>query len=229
MNRSDSTTTPIATAGAKVAGWVCLPLGDRGFSRRTDGSLLAKEICTSASLIGCSPCIRPVGAVQRLGGLLRHYHQDAAWRVRSADDHEAVHSAAKRLLSIAFQCAVLPENQSGRRCHDRCRQWTAPRRSQSISYVAFKTLFAALQVGAGTGGHINVKATLEVKCGAPHLISIQSNNFFAKLKSFLRKAKARTVERLWKAIDLFLKTVSKGECKAYLANSDCAQPNRHML
>jgi hypothetical protein len=40
---------------------------------------------------------------------------------------------------------------------------------------------------------------------------------FAKLKSFLRKAKARTVERLWKAIVLFLKTVSKGECKAYLA------------
>jgi transposase len=45
---------------------------------------------------------------------------------------------------------------------------------------------------------------------------------FAKLKSFLRKAKARTVERLWKAIASFLKTVSKGECKAYLANSGYA-------
>lgn len=42
---------------------------------------------------------------------------------------------------------------------------------------------------------------------------------FAKLKSFLRKMKARTVEQLWKAIALFLKTVSGGECKAYLANS----------
>jgi len=45
---------------------------------------------------------------------------------------------------------------------------------------------------------------------------------FAKLKSFLRKAKARTVERLWKAIASFLKTVCKGECKAYLANSGYA-------
>jgi transposase len=45
---------------------------------------------------------------------------------------------------------------------------------------------------------------------------------FATLKSFLRKVKARTVERLWKAIASFLKTVSKGECKAYLANSGYA-------
>jgi hypothetical protein len=45
---------------------------------------------------------------------------------------------------------------------------------------------------------------------------------FAKLKSFLRKAKARTVERLWKAIASFLKAVSKGECKTYLANSGYA-------
>jgi transposase len=42
---------------------------------------------------------------------------------------------------------------------------------------------------------------------------------FARLKSFLRKTKARTVERLWKAIASFLKTVSKSECKAYLTNS----------
>jgi hypothetical protein len=31
--------------------------------------------------------------------------------------------------------------------------------------------------------------------------------------------KARTVEQLWSAIALFLKEVSKEECKAYLANS----------
>src|ERR1700675_21254 len=42
---------------------------------------------------------------------------------------------------------------------------------------------------------------------------------FARLKSFLRKMKARTVEELWRAIASFLKGVFKGECKAYLANS----------
>src|SRR5689334_14209054 len=45
---------------------------------------------------------------------------------------------------------------------------------------------------------------------------------FARLKSFLRKMKARAVEQLWKAIASFLKTVSEGECKAYLANSGYA-------
>jgi hypothetical protein len=43
---------------------------------------------------------------------------------------------------------------------------------------------------------------------------------FARLKSFLRKMKARTVEELWTAIASFLKGVSKEECHAYLANSD---------
>ena len=42
---------------------------------------------------------------------------------------------------------------------------------------------------------------------------------FARLKSFLRKMKARTVEELWRAIATFLKGVSKEECNAYLANS----------
>src|ERR1700730_3002640 len=42
---------------------------------------------------------------------------------------------------------------------------------------------------------------------------------FARLKSFLRKMKARTVDQLWRAIASFLKGVSKEECKAYLANS----------
>jgi transposase len=42
---------------------------------------------------------------------------------------------------------------------------------------------------------------------------------FAKLKSFLRKMKARTVEELWRAIASFLEGVSKGECKAFLVNS----------
>src|ERR1700674_583533 len=42
---------------------------------------------------------------------------------------------------------------------------------------------------------------------------------FARLKSFLRKMKARTVEELWRAIASFLQGVSRQECKAYLANS----------
>jgi transposase len=46
--------------------------------------------------------------------------------------------------------------------------------------------------------------------------------FFARLKSFLRKTKARTVDELWGAIAAFLKEVSKDECKAYLANSGYA-------
>jgi transposase len=45
---------------------------------------------------------------------------------------------------------------------------------------------------------------------------------FAKLKSFLRKMKARTVDQLWKAIARFLKEVSKDECRAYLTNSGYA-------
>jgi transposase len=42
---------------------------------------------------------------------------------------------------------------------------------------------------------------------------------FSKLKSFLRKTKARTVDELWRAITSFIEGVSKGECKAFLANS----------
>jgi hypothetical protein len=47
-------------------------------------------------------------------------------------------------------------------------------------------------------------------------------HFLAYIEQILAptlKKGARTVERLWKAIASFLKTVSKGECKAYLANS----------
>src|SRR5262249_3177498 len=54
------------------------------------------------------------------------------------------------------QCAVIPENRSGTRCRDRRQQSL----SRSISYVAFKILFAALEIASGTGGHINADATL---------------------------------------------------------------------
>src|ERR1017187_9145094 len=52
---------------------------------------------------------------------------------------------------------------------------------------------------------------------SPELNPIEQ--LFARLKSFLRKMKARTVEELWRAIASFLKGVSKEECHAYLANS----------
>lgn len=50
--------------------------------------------------------------------------------------------------------------------------------------------------------------------------------FFAKLKSVLRKMAARTVTSLWKTIAVCLKTISKSECAAYLANSGYSQPKR---
>jgi len=37
---------------------------------------------------------------------------------------------------------------------------------------------------------------------------------FSKLKSLLRKASARTIKHLWKAISCILKQVSKYECAA---------------
>jgi len=53
--------------------------------------------------------------------------------------------------------------------------------------------------------------------------------FFAKLKSILRKIGARTVSSLWKAIAACLKMVSPKECAAYLANSGYGQPKRKTL
>lgn len=53
--------------------------------------------------------------------------------------------------------------------------------------------------------------------------------FFGKLKAILRKTAARTVTTLWKAIAACLKTISKSECAAYLANSGYGQPKRTTL
>jgi transposase len=53
--------------------------------------------------------------------------------------------------------------------------------------------------------------------------------FFSKLKSILRKIGARTVASLWKAIAACLKTISRKECTAYLANSGYGQPKRKTL
>jgi hypothetical protein len=43
--------------------------------------------------------------------------------------------------------------------------------------VAFEILFAAPDVVAGAERHINSDATLELKCGAPHLSSIRKRTF----------------------------------------------------
>ena len=42
---------------------------------------------------------------------------------------------------------------------------------------------------------------------------------FAKLKALLRKAAARTKEKLWTTIGHLLETFSPAECRNYLANS----------
>jgi transposase len=46
--------------------------------------------------------------------------------------------------------------------------------------------------------------------------------FFAKLKAYLRKVRARTVDQLYKAIAAFLKELPSHECMAYLAHSGYA-------
>ena len=53
--------------------------------------------------------------------------------------------------------------------------------------------------------------------------------FFAKLKSLLRKAAARTLTHLCKAIRSILEQISESECAAYLANSGYGQSKRRAL
>lgn len=52
---------------------------------------------------------------------------------------------------------------------------------------------------------------------------------FAKLKTLLRKAKARTVDALWNVIGTLLVQFAPSECANYIANARYAQPNREML
>jgi transposase len=52
---------------------------------------------------------------------------------------------------------------------------------------------------------------------------------FAKLKALLRKAAARSVDKLWDTIGLLLDTFSAAECRNYLRNSEYVQPSREML
>jgi transposase len=49
---------------------------------------------------------------------------------------------------------------------------------------------------------------------------------FAKLKALLRKAAARSIDKLWDAIGLLLDTFSPAECGNYLKNSGYVQPVR---
>ena len=52
---------------------------------------------------------------------------------------------------------------------------------------------------------------------------------FAKLKALLRKAAARSVDKLWDTIGLLLDAFSPAECRNYLRNSGYVQPTREML
>ncbi len=52
---------------------------------------------------------------------------------------------------------------------------------------------------------------------------------FAKLKALLRKAAARSVDKLWDTIGLLLDAFSPNECRNYLSNSGYVQPTREML
>ena len=45
---------------------------------------------------------------------------------------------------------------------------------------------------------------------------------FAQLKAYLRKAKARTVETLWRVIGDFIKTVTPQQCAHYIAHDGYA-------
>jgi transposase len=69
---------------------------------------------------------------------------------------------------------------------------------------------------------------IEARGASVHYLPAYSPDFnpieqlFSKLKAFLRKMKARTVEALWKMIASFLKEVTKEGCKAFLANSGYA-------
>jgi transposase len=52
---------------------------------------------------------------------------------------------------------------------------------------------------------------------------------FAKLKSLIRKAAARTREALWKAIGTFLDRFQPRECASYFAKAGYALPKRETL
>ena len=52
---------------------------------------------------------------------------------------------------------------------------------------------------------------------------------FAKLKTLLRKAKARTVDALWRVIGTLLDRFAPSECATNIANAGYAQPKRKTL
>ena len=52
---------------------------------------------------------------------------------------------------------------------------------------------------------------------------------FAKLKALLRKAAARSIDKLWDTIGLLLDAFSPKECKNYLRNSGYVKPTWEML
>jgi transposase len=82
---------------------------------------------------------------------------------------------------------------------------------------------------------VGVAEAIEARGASIHYLPAYSpdlnpiEQFFAKLKSILRKIAARTVTGLWKAIAVCLETISPTECAAYFANSGYGQPKRQRL
>ncbi len=52
---------------------------------------------------------------------------------------------------------------------------------------------------------------------------------FAKLKTLLRKAAVRTIDKLWDTIGLLLDAFSRAECSNYLKHAGYVKPAREML
>ena len=57
----------------------------------------------------------------------------------------------------------------------------------------------------------------QLACGPHRMVTV-----FAKLKTLLRKAEARSVEATWKSIGSLLEAFSPAECANYLTNSGYA-------
>jgi hypothetical protein len=73
----------------------------------------------------------------------------------------------------------------------------ARRRSRSISYVAFKILFAAPEAAAGTGRHINADATLRI-VGLSRFAAVVCGESLASpdLSAFPRSSDRENMEQL---------------------------------
>jgi transposase len=119
--------------------------------------------------------------------------------------------------------------------------WTARRMAQPFWPMSQKSLLplsnAATSSSWTTRGSpgCRVREAIEARGAillylppySPDLNPIEQ--FFSKLKAFLRKAATRSIESLWAVIRSCLVGFSPRECAAYLANAGYGQPYRKML